>query len=1082
MAKNNLNLKSIYGQKGFLLIFLLIIAISCSYGLLYPILIRSNFNSDENKISVSRQVINTIQWVNNTNFNSTDNWDIMPVNQGSGSDVEGEINLTQEQANLKILGDEGEFSNISGTPHPGEWNKTQNGNLVFPDNSGGDQYGFWADHTWTDPNDPNQSVSVHWERLIELPVDMSDYNITSISLENLFNATVTTENTIDEAYKGGVDVPGDTVDTPASWFEREFDYVRFYVLITDVNRTNSYEIGFNQTSQLGRDGTSGTIENGDMYVIPEESMRSFLTTILDNDPNHNSFIFTLGMRVYCADNGQGDIDIWDELRFLNCNFSFNYKKIIDRSSSISLRNSGPAINGTNVKINSANLSFYYKINNTWNGVDSPNSELRILINNKEHNERIKLSEIPASFSKNKADGFNIGNIINPYIQLNLSIQIFLGDTFELNESIMISFDNVTLSIQYTEIFSEISAEPWYTSYLLYGGIIFAAIIGGSFLSYYFVFKYPKTVRRVRKFRKSLRKNNIPSTNVRDEEELFKSSYKKQLQGNSNIRKIQPGKPKIGKSFKIIIILILVFNFLLAPLILNLTNQSVNQERILTAHTNNDKIGLSGEVLFTRNWLINSRFSTTQSWSVIFGTDGDPSDVSGNIEQDQGIYLINGSERTFIAAEGIPTSSNWNAANNTNFPDNPDVYEINEFGCFANHTWVERSDQTPSIHWERMIIMPDDMSDKIITSVSMKTKVNATVTTNSGEQLFGVDTISDNPNNYATGDYVRFYVLFSDINNEVVFEVAYNQTVELGRDSPAKPNMMDTFLNNIPEEKIIEYLTNIFKRNSTSFKATLGIRIWCEDNYPNDRDRWDELWIKEFNLNITYSQKIDKFTSISFFQEGDAISGENVRIIDGNLRFKYKINDTWPELASPSSEIRVLINGNPHTETIRLSSATSEFQPNNPDGYDVTDLLLKDININLSIQVYLADTFELNRAIKISIDDVYLEISYIDVIVDITTEPWFNTALFIGIMAIAAVLGIYFWAYYRYLRFPLPIRKIRKYRSSLTSDQPPKGVLTPSREIAFNRKYSTTMGSSSKLLEGKSTESSLKIDILKDELK
>ncbi|MFO7796796.1 MAG: hypothetical protein R6W84_11635, partial [Promethearchaeia archaeon] len=197
---------------------------------------------------------------------------------------------------------------------------------------------------------------------------------------------------------------------------------------------------------------------------------------------------------------------------------------------------------------------------------------------------------------------------------------------------------------------------------------------------------------------------------------------------------------------------------------------------------------------------------------------------------------------------------------------------------------------------------------------------------------------------------------------------------------------------------------------------------------------------------------------------------------------YKINDTWPELASPSSEIRVLINGNPHTETIRLSSATDEFQSNKPDGYDVTDLLLKDTNINISIQLYLADSFELNRAIKISIDDVYLEISYIDVIVDITTEPWFNTALFIGIMTIGTVLGIYFWAYYRYLRFPLAIRKIRKYRSSLTSGQPPKGVLTPSRKNAFSRKYTRKMGSSSKLLEGKSTETSLKIDILKDELK
>jgi len=88
-----------------------------------------------------------------------------------------------------------------------------------------------------------------------------------------------------------------------------------------------------------------------------------------------------------------------------------------------------------------------------------------------------------------------------------------------------------------------------------------------------------------------------------------------------------------------------------------------------------------------------------------------------------------------------------------------------------------------------------------------------------------------------------------------------------------------------------------------------------------------------------------------------------------------IDQTWPSV-SLNSEIRILIINNQHSETIKLSSATTSFQEAKSDGFDVSSLILKGINISLSLQVFLADNFALNRIITISIDDVYLDISYI----------------------------------------------------------------------------------------------------------
>ncbi|GAH89310.1 unnamed protein product, partial [marine sediment metagenome] len=156
-------------------------------------------------------------------------------------------------------------------------------------------------------------------------------------------------------------------------------------------------------------------------------------------------------------------------------------------------------------------------------------------------------------------------------------------------------------------------------------------------------------------------------------------------------------------------------------------------------------------------------------------------------------------------------------------------------------------------------------------------------------------------------------------------VAYNKTSDLGQDSPPISNYPNTFMENIPESVLINLLTTVLQNDYINFSIIVGMDIYCEDNeYGGDEDGWDELIIRSLNLTFTYEKKIDKFTSVSWCQDGDKISGTNVVIKNATLNFKYKIDQNWTT-SSTNSEIRILINGMEHTETVKLSTANTSFQ-------------------------------------------------------------------------------------------------------------------------------------------------------------
>jgi hypothetical protein len=219
--------------------------------------------------------------------------------------------------------------------------------------------------------------------------------------------------------------------------------------------------------------------------------------------------------------------------------------------------------------------------------------------------------------------------------------------------------------------------------------------------------------------------------------------------------------------------------------------------------------------------------------------------------------------------------------------------------------------------------------------------------------------------------------------------------------------------------------------------------------------------------------MNQLTSVSWNQITDMINGTNVVVTKANLNFNYTINEVWSNALSPNSEIRILINNIQHTETIKLSSATTEFQEAKIGGYNLLDITFPYVNINFSIQVILGDEFGLNRSFSISIDDVVFLISYTETFPEDLpiSEPLIFRILLIVASFIALSLGGYLLAYQRVLKYPHSVRKVRKFKRTLRRKTPPSTDIT-NRKKAFKQSYKAELKRISSYLRGKSTRESI----------
>ncbi|MFW9880875.1 MAG: hypothetical protein ACFFG0_48055, partial [Candidatus Thorarchaeota archaeon] len=434
--------------------------------------------------------------------------------------------------------------------------------------------------------------------------------------------------------------------------------------------------------------------------------------------------------------------------------------------------------------------------------------------------------------------------------------------------------------------------------------------------------------------------------------------------------------------KNVIVLLVMLCFVFAGTLeifhLNLMNKSKELDNL-------DHINTSAQESYIRQWIENSDFSSIENWTSVKGTLGDPDDVDAIISGGTADFTVKGRSGLYEFS-GVPNST-WTAFDNPDWgvgmEEGTERGISDEYGCWVSYTWDEsqpggQTGGTPSVHWKKNITLSNDMSDYKITSAFLDVTFNATVTR--GPIDGGIDVLTDT-SQLQVGDYAKFYILIADINNVYQpFEVARNRTYDLGLGNSGGLDTIATkSLTNIDQDLLINYLELILGVNSTTFTLTLGIDIFCEDNDPStDTDTWNKLRINFLNLTFTYEKKINQLTTVSWNQVGEKpndISNDTVVVNEAFLNFKYRINDTWPEL-SKNSEIQVLINDIKHSETINLlDGANTTFQDAKLGGFDVTYLIKENENINLSIQLYIADNFELNRTIAISIDNVSLDISY-----------------------------------------------------------------------------------------------------------
>lgn len=1094
-----MSLKNHRNRKLYVIILLLVLSLN-----IFMLYIHTNQSSNATKKQEKILLLNqdtlteewfteshTEEWLENTDFKKDKDWD--SEIDGDESDVDAEI--SDGHANYIIEGEEETFQVFLGTPNSSSspnWYEFNDSFYILPNiDHEINELGCNVSHEYDEGVDQSQNrPSVHWRKNIIMPVDMSEYIITSVSLSAIVN--------------GSGDTNLETPNDPISGIY--YDYARFYVAVSDLDYDNIDEIAIYQTIDLG-DGddqglTYGTIDYlYDTAMTPKEESEIIFRLNNAFEKNSRKFGVTLGITVYTEDNYDfADRDTFYSLLIKSVSLSITYEKKIDQETSVSWIQVGDKIDGENVEITSANLNFDYKINEEWDEVLSPNSEIRIIINDDEHTETIKLSDAETSFEEAEKDGFDVTNLIPKNKKITLEIQVFIADEFGLDEEITISIDDISLIISYDILMTSEQS-------LLFLILFIIACIGGACIAVYIVYyqkvlKYPKPVRKIRKYRKTLKKSKAPDIHIVSRENAFNTLYSKELRSPISLLKLTPleqiehkpvGKAKgklmdkttdkkqknnhINKKILFFIVVLTAGLFLNMFVLFFNSNQknTVMERQEKTLLLNQDALAEQwGKESYTEEWLENTGFDKDKDWDS--DIDGDSSDVDAEISDGSANYIIEGDEGTFHAFSGTPNSSsspNWYEVNSPDRPLPNVAHEINEFGCNISHNFDEEGvgqlQNLPGVQWKKDITIPVDMEDYIITSVSLSAIVNGTVDRNVETPK---DNLTDNNPVYSSlFDFARFYVKFSDLENKSSYEVAYNQTVDLGfGDSPGNDNpnagknsMTDTPMKVVEDDVLIYSLTRVLENDYRHLTVTLGIDIDCEDNYWNyDLDTWDTLLIKSCDLSFSYIKKIDESTSISWEQVGDKISGKNVKVINATLNFDYKIDEEWDEDLSPNSEIRIFINDKEHSETIKLEDRNGKFEEAKEDGFDVTDLIRKNKKITLTIQVFIADEFELEKDITISIDDVSLVISY-DVL---TPMP---TLLFLILFIIACVGSIcligYYIYYRRVLRYPKPVRKVRKYRRSLKKREAPD-IRIVSRESAFSKQFETELGSTASFVKQK----------------
>ncbi|MFX1429992.1 MAG: hypothetical protein ACFFCY_07505 [Promethearchaeota archaeon] len=1040
------------------------------------------------------------QWIKNPDFDDNADW----ISQISGDVTDVNNDISAGQANFNVQGETYTNTLISGTPNSstseGWYNNTNPEIPVYPTQGHGiDEYGCFASHLWAEhlgtTTNAYQRTSVQWEKVITLPHNMSDYTITNATLDVEINATAKSFigcGSGDVWHWEGVEAVGDTTGVVRFI---EGDFIKFFVRLSNINKDVNYKIAQFQTTTLGQDGAevNGSYDYlNDMIFHADdlEDLIFFLNQVLENGDYQNLLII-LGIEFNCEDNCSTDLDEFTEAYFKSCNFTISYIKKINRLTTASWKYLGDKIDnrGGVVEINYGNLQFDYKINTDWPDDLSPNSEIRILINDNEHTESIGLKLAEQNFKPAKIGGFEIGNLIPNNEEINLSIQIFLADEFNLIEDLTISIDNVVLNISY-DIFLPTRDNPLFII-LLIGVLIGSVLLGGYFVYYRLVLRFPRKVRKVRKFRRTLNKKESPNVSITSRQKAFSSKYKGELEKVSNVVPLKHSTKSVSKTPKsnsikgnkeltkkfIIIFMIIVGLFFIPMISYFFPNSYVVNNKVISLNISQVQNPLLfNKISYHEQWIENPNFDSNDNWTKFI--EGDITDLSLDINNSNANYEILGDYGTQQFYED-GTSANWTKLQNEDNIVLPDFFDpissggsgMDERGWYSYFLWPDNQPQSVKVQWRKNFTMNVNMSDYYITSASLDAWINGTVDDSPvngggidrpGDTLAGGTTVQ-----IATGDFARFFILISDIELNREFTAVQYQTDDLGKDGPpAITQLNDTLIVPINEETLIFYLEQALQYDHQNFAITLGMYFWCEDSgHPGDSDDWQMMIIKNFSLSISYEKRINQFNTASWTYNGKQIeaNGYRVEVRDAQLKFESKLDKLWPSDLSPNSKFKILINGIEHSETIRLSDIGMVFQNISETGIGVGRIIPNDEEINITIQVLLADEFTLKENIKISIDNASLWISY-DIFIPIRELILYEILFVLACIGVGGLTS-YVILYQRIFKYPKPIRKVRKYRKSLRKEKIPE-IPIVSQEYAFKHLYNQEIAKISQELDAK----------------
>jgi hypothetical protein len=457
------------------------------------------------------------------------------------------------------------------------------------------------------------------------------------------------------------------------------------------------------------------------------------------------------------------------------------------------------------------------------------------------------------------------------------------------------------------------------------------------------------------------------------------------------------------------------------------------------------------------WLENDNFNTTEAWYYDWGTIGNNHTLSGNIGEGKANFNILGEEDNFLVCSGIPNNTITSVGWEYNLTEKeisgfPTIdYKIDENGCYASHEWYEgsgsptMSDQKVSVQWDKNVNTSKNMRYYNITEVDLSLMVNASVHANSGTSG-GIESLVDSPTRLNEGDYIKFYVILSDPFTDTNFKVIDFRTTNLGNDSKGSMDEEEYLLTPEDEENVIFYLNEVLKSNYRNFYLTIGIEFYCEDSYSTDRDIFDDVYITNCTFSFRYRKQFEKYSTISLNQVGEKIDKTNTKIISSQVYFTYTSDKKWPKELSPYSELRVLINQNPHFNNVKLSSINSTVKTFE---IDTTKYIIKGQNITFSIEIFLANKFEYTENLKISIDNVQFLINY-----QIIRESQDLSPLVIILTSALGGLIIGIVSYQYYFQYPPTVRKIRKLKKKIRKNKKVKPLQLSERKNSVSLISST----------------------------